>query len=48
MTRTIAILLMGAASAMAVWWYRTQQQAMQAVPSARGEVIYRNAPIAGD
>ena len=47
MTRILSILLTGVASGMAVWWFRNQQLSMQPLPVERGEVIYRNTPLAG-
>jgi hypothetical protein len=47
MTRILSILLTGVASGIAVWWFRNQQQSLRMVPVERGEVIYRNAPLAG-
>jgi hypothetical protein len=43
----LSILLTGVASGIAVWWFRNQQQALRMVPVQRGEVIYRNVPLAG-
>ena len=47
MTRTLAILLTGIAAGMATWWFRTQQQLRRPVPVDRGDVIFRNTPVAG-
>jgi hypothetical protein len=48
MTRMTSIVLVGIASAFAMWWYRTQRQLQPSVTADRGEVIFRNTPIAGN
>ena len=47
MTRILSILLTGVASGIMVWWYRNQQHSRRMVPVVRGEVIFRNTPLAG-
>jgi hypothetical protein len=47
MTRMLSILLTGVAAGMATWWFRTQQMQQRPVPVERGDVIFRNTPLAG-
>jgi hypothetical protein len=48
MTRILAILLTGVATGVATWWFRNQQQLqLRRIPVERGDVIFRNTPLAG-
>jgi hypothetical protein len=48
MTRILAILLTGVATGVATWWFRSQQQLqLRRIPVERGDVIFRNTPLAG-
>jgi hypothetical protein len=47
MTRILSILVTGIATGLAIRWYRNQQESLRMAPVERGEVIYRNAPLAG-
>jgi hypothetical protein len=43
----LSILVTGIAAGVAVWWFRAQQQSLRPARVNRGDVIYRNAPLAG-
>ena len=47
MTRMLSILLTGVAAGIATWWFRSQQQVQRPIAVHRGEVIFRNTPLAG-
>jgi hypothetical protein len=46
MTKTLSIVLAAVASGAAVWYYRSQRYGAQLGTADRGEVIYRNTPLA--
>jgi hypothetical protein len=47
MTRVLSILLTATATALATYWFRSQRQLQRPVRVKRGDLIYRNAPLAG-
>jgi hypothetical protein len=47
MTRFTSILLTATATGLATWWFRSRKQVQRPVRVEQGDIIYRNAPLAG-